>query len=470
MGEKNDLAVLRFVSQRRAAKVESPKLAYDAPLQVAIPQPGSSNNEFRNLPFADSRGGRQSRSGIAHGYERPYNGLNAPRDAFDTDVEDADDTSVFSPAAMSPSWVQDREERVKSPGSTHVQGTVRTSVESTGGSQPPGSLSFYHHLEDGVSVWTSESALTRMNNGDDLHLKSRLVPQAGFGNGTPWRQRIDGSKRSPQYLLNPRASPYVSNSNVVSAAVEADSQKIEFRDTRLGRRLMPTPQVASPSPTPPRMAQTTEDDAAVDFTEKELTQHSLSAKRQTALGNDSDLESQSSLEEEEKEEPLKRLDEARSSKRKRSLDYTPDELARMTYSSLKDESFDTDPKTDDHGLPAKLVNGAVSEKLQYAFSCRNNAQKAMQRTMFFSSLSIEEHEECGDLIIEKFGEALARFKMLRQQKRALCKDFEDEIEQRYYLIEAKKDAIEYDFKMMRTKGNDIVTKKASGEAISGTAS
>lgn len=153
-------------------------------------------------------------------------------------------------------------------------------------------------------------------------------------------------------------------------------------------------------------------------------------------------------------------DKAQSQKRTRELDYDHEQLATMSYQQLKDESFDTNPIAPELQFPAKLANASLPDKLDHIFSwCGDGADT--KRQAFFASLSIDEYEECGDVLVEKFGTVMSKFKTARQRKRKEARQFEEEIERRQDLIKKKRGRIELDLQAMQQKGRDIIPKNPS---------
>ncbi|KAI4253315.1 MAG: hypothetical protein L6R42_007629 [Xanthoria sp. 1 TBL-2021] len=144
------------------------------------------------------------------------------------------------------------------------------------------------------------------------------------------------------------------------------------------------------------------------------------------------------------------------------LDYEPETLRKMTFQQLADESFDTAPQ------PTKLGNGNMSledeltldEKLLHLHSLdgsRDHVQS--QRQEFFSSLPIDQYEECGDLMAGHFGQILSKFKNARQHKRGLAKNFEEEVAARQKLVERRTVAVAEDLDRLKRAGQDVVRRK-----------
>ncbi|KAL8924141.1 MAG: hypothetical protein Q9172_002850 [Xanthocarpia lactea] len=144
------------------------------------------------------------------------------------------------------------------------------------------------------------------------------------------------------------------------------------------------------------------------------------------------------------------------------LDYDLKTLGKMTFRQLTEELFDASPQS------TKLGNGDMSletgstldKKLLHLHSLkgpRENIQ--LQRETFFSSLQIDQYEECGDLMAEHFGKLTSRFKKARQNKRGLAKDFEEEIAARQKLVESRKMVVTEGLDRLKRAGQDVVRGK-----------
>ncbi|KAG8531608.1 uncharacterized protein KY384_003238 [Bacidia gigantensis] len=151
-------------------------------------------------------------------------------------------------------------------------------------------------------------------------------------------------------------------------------------------------------------------------------------------------------------------------KRSQSLDYDQDQMSLMTYEQLKAEPFDHGPKASYRELPALFVDGSMQEKLGHIYMWRGNDQIDKQRKDFFASLTIDQHESCGDLIIDKFKDMLDKFKQARWEKRKMFQDFEAQLENRQTLVTEKGVIIESDLNAMQKKGKDIISRKGNTAA------
>lgn len=146
-------------------------------------------------------------------------------------------------------------------------------------------------------------------------------------------------------------------------------------------------------------------------------------------------------------------------KRDFELDYSPKELSGMTYKLLNSESFDHIPKAALSSLSAELAAAPLTEKIQHAYGLKDNSERPSQRQGVFNSLTIEEYEEAGDLLLERFANVIERYKEARQTKRMVAKELEKEVAQREELVRTKITAVERDLTGLKHAGRKVVQGK-----------
>ncbi|KAK2765138.1 hypothetical protein FQN54_008837 [Arachnomyces sp. PD_36] len=133
-------------------------------------------------------------------------------------------------------------------------------------------------------------------------------------------------------------------------------------------------------------------------------------------------------------------------------DYPAEVLLSKPFSDLKSESFDFDPSPQKPALfPTKRSSLNLSEELP-----RLKNLTADQRRDFFSSLTISQWEECGDLLIEQFGAILQNVKNARHERRKVAAAFEKEVERRYDDVESKGKDLDKRLVEMRTGGLEVL--------------
>ncbi|KAL8680865.1 MAG: hypothetical protein Q9186_002984 [Xanthomendoza sp. 1 TL-2023] len=139
------------------------------------------------------------------------------------------------------------------------------------------------------------------------------------------------------------------------------------------------------------------------------------------------------------------------------LDYDPQTLAKMTFEQLATESFDTAPGPTKPGNPSLGDESTLNERLLHLHALDGPKEQIhSQRQAFFSSLPIDQYEECGDLMTERFGNIILKFKEARQRKRAIAREFEEEVAKRQELVERRKGAVEDDMERLKRAGRDVV--------------
>lgn len=146
-------------------------------------------------------------------------------------------------------------------------------------------------------------------------------------------------------------------------------------------------------------------------------------------------------------------------KRPLELDYTPTELSGMTYKLLSSESFDHIPKPNTASLPTKFTEATVTDKVQKAYDLKDDDARRSYREAIFSHLTIEQYEEAGDILLERFCEVAGRYKEARRSKRNVAKELEIEVAQREQLVRGKTVAIDGDFIGLRQAGQKVVQGK-----------
>ena len=146
-------------------------------------------------------------------------------------------------------------------------------------------------------------------------------------------------------------------------------------------------------------------------------------------------------------------------KRPLELDYTPAELSGMTYKLLSSESFDHIPKPNTASLPAKFTEATVTDKVQKAYDLKDDDARRSYREVILSHLTIEQYEEAGDILLERFCEVVGRYKEARRSKRNVAKELEKEVAQREHLVRGKTAAIDGDFIGLRQAGQKVVQGK-----------
>ena len=146
-------------------------------------------------------------------------------------------------------------------------------------------------------------------------------------------------------------------------------------------------------------------------------------------------------------------------KRAPDLDYTPSQLLYMTYDQLSSESFDDGPYLSRGNLPDDLADTPLAQRLQFVYNLKHDEKQYLQRQAIFSSLTIDQYEECGDILIQRLGEIMSRYTDARRQKRKVASEFEKEVARREERVRGKKETVDGDLRRLRRAGEDVVRGK-----------
>ena len=142
-------------------------------------------------------------------------------------------------------------------------------------------------------------------------------------------------------------------------------------------------------------------------------------------------------------------------KRSRDLDYGNHQLAQMDYQQLQSESFDHVPgHIPYHGLPDPSL--PLSERLHNIYPDKTHKDKAARAKAFFASLTIDQYEECGDLLLDGFRDVMDRLRQARQQKRKAARMMEEQIAKREEWVRKKRGVCELELERLRSAGTAVV--------------
>ena len=142
-------------------------------------------------------------------------------------------------------------------------------------------------------------------------------------------------------------------------------------------------------------------------------------------------------------------------KRSRDLDYGTHQLAEMDYHQLHTESFDHVPGlVPYHGLPDASL--PLSERLHNIYPDKTHKDKAARAKAFFASLTIDQYEECGDLLLDGFRDVMDRLRQARRQKRKAARAMEEQIAKREEWVRKKRGVCELELGRLRSAGTAVV--------------
>ena len=149
-----------------------------------------------------------------------------------------------------------------------------------------------------------------------------------------------------------------------------------------------------------------------------------------------------------------------SSKYEPELDYSTEQLQNMAYEDLKTEPFDKNPRGSGPVVPDTISSEPLSTKVEHiAKYAENDHDHALKLCNFFSSLTIDQYETYGDEIIEHFQKIMTRFRELRQEKRQVANQFEEEVAEREEAVTQRKGFLEDDLARLKKQGQDVIQGK-----------
>jgi hypothetical protein len=131
------------------------------------------------------------------------------------------------------------------------------------------------------------------------------------------------------------------------------------------------------------------------------------------------------------------------------LDYTKEELSKMSYRELKEASFDDDPTVKDTDVYSQY--GTLEEQMVAVARLPKEA-----RMHFFGTLNIDQWEDAGDWFLQRFGEIAGKLKDVRREKRKFSQAFEDRIEQRHCEVSKKQEITQNALDAMRQSGDRVL--------------
>lgn len=134
------------------------------------------------------------------------------------------------------------------------------------------------------------------------------------------------------------------------------------------------------------------------------------------------------------------------------LDYDHEALMGMSYEQLEKESFDNDPRAGPSVLSEDMDKKPFVDRLEFV----HKNFDAGKQSIFFQRLPITEWEDAGDWFLDKFSAIINRTKELRQTKRKLAREFENEIEKRHRHVSKKQHQVKEAMDQMKMRGEDLV--------------
>ena len=141
-----------------------------------------------------------------------------------------------------------------------------------------------------------------------------------------------------------------------------------------------------------------------------------------------------------------------------NLDYSEEELRKMKYEQLKSEDFDHNPGAPPNVLPEDIKSQDLDKQLIYISNFKHlpeDEQSEFHRA-FFESLSIDQYEECGDLMVDRLAQLVKKLKDGRRTRRKIAIEFEAEVAAREEDVRAQGEEIDRDMVRFKKAGQDMI--------------
>ncbi|KAJ5081682.1 hypothetical protein NUU61_009946 [Penicillium alfredii] len=141
-------------------------------------------------------------------------------------------------------------------------------------------------------------------------------------------------------------------------------------------------------------------------------------------------------------------------------DYPPQLLYQKSFSELQAEPFDkaptpVPPPAKSPAMPSNLPLVSDSQSPENTVS-RLLSVGDQERRAYLSRLSVDEWEDCGDQIIDRFTHLLSEMKNFRRARRRTAAVFEAEVKRRHDQIEAQDSELSMKLNEMRTGGAEVL--------------
>lgn len=142
-----------------------------------------------------------------------------------------------------------------------------------------------------------------------------------------------------------------------------------------------------------------------------------------------------------------------------NLDHSIIRLEEMTYQQSRKEPCEYQPAIGVTGSPQIGFDLELSRKLRSLYDLRGNTDAHIQREIFFSTLNIVQSERCGDFIIEKFADILARYNAVRRRRRDIATELEIGVARRERCVRIRKEVVDQNLEGLRQAGKVAVRGK-----------
>lgn len=134
-----------------------------------------------------------------------------------------------------------------------------------------------------------------------------------------------------------------------------------------------------------------------------------------------------------------------------SLDYDDKALGQKTFGELLNEPFDLDPaRGNDQGGDGN----PLSNKLEHF-----GHQSEDEQRDFFASMKMDDWEESGDWLVDRFADLMKRMKDARREKRKVVANFETEASKRAEAVQKLSDHLDRKMQKMKQDGLRVVGER-----------
>jgi hypothetical protein len=150
-------------------------------------------------------------------------------------------------------------------------------------------------------------------------------------------------------------------------------------------------------------------------------------------------------------------------KRPLEADYPPEVLYQKSFSELQAEPFDKSPTPPPVKSPSLPPNPPFVPDTQEPKNAVSHllALTEQERQTYLSRLTMDEWEDCGDQMIDRFTTLLSEMKNLRRARRQTAAVFEGEVKRRHDQVEAQNSELTSKLTEMRSGGAEVLRGRYS---------
>lgn len=150
---------------------------------------------------------------------------------------------------------------------------------------------------------------------------------------------------------------------------------------------------------------------------------------------------------------------SKEKKRRIELDYNDAELASMSYSDLRAQSFDYDPQKvavqqQQQNATMPSESGTLEERLEFY-----KTKGGLDQHQFFTRISVDEWEEAGDWFLTRFSDVVEKMRKARKSKRQLVATFEADVAAREEAVRGKMEGIARTLEDLKQEGQTMMAGK-----------